>query len=150
MSQTFNYQSAPGYLIRRTHQLSVAVFTSITAKFDLTPFQFAMLNALRDESGQDQITLAGKLAFDAATSGSVIARLESKGFLRRESDPQDKRRKLLAVTPAGEKMVLEMKAAVEQVQNRITAPLSDAEAAELTRLLTKLIEGHEADLVTRS
>lgn len=150
MSPTFNYQAAPGYLIRRVHQLSVAVFTSLTAPYDLTPFQFAMLNALIDEAGQDQITLAGKLAFDAATSGAVIARLESKGLLRRGADPLDKRRKLLTVTPAGQQLVLEMKTAVEQVQNRITAPLSEAESRELTRLLAKLIAGHETDLVTKS
>lgn len=150
MSDTFDYQIAPGYLIRRAHQVSVALFAAGMADFDLTPVQFAMLNALMDEPGEDQITLAGKVAFDAATSGAVITRLENKGLLRRDADPQDKRRKLLSLTPAGEVLVARMKIDVAQVQNRITAPLSDLEAAELTRLLAKLIAGHEADLVTRS
>lgn len=149
MSDIFNYQTAPGYLIRRAHQVSVALFAAGMADFDLTPVQFAMLNALMDEPGEDQITLASKVAFDAATSGAVIARLENKGLLRRDADPQDKRRKLLSLTPAGEQMVARMKIAVEQVQNRITAPLSDAEAQELTRLLGQLITGHEADLVSK-
>lgn len=150
MSDIFNYQMAPGYLIRRAHQVSVALFAAGMADFDLTPVQFAMLYALMNEPGEDQITLASKVAFDAATSGAVIARLENKGLLRRDADPQDKRRKLLSLTLAGEQMVARMKIAVEQVQNRITAPLSDAEVQELTRLLGKLITGHEADLVTRS
>lgn len=149
MSDIFDYQQAPGYLIRRAHQVSVALFATGMVDFDLTPVQFAMLNALMDEPGEDQITLASKVAFDAATSGAVITRLENKGLLRRDADPQDKRRKLLSLTPAGEQMVATMKTAVAQVQNRITAPLSGAEAQELTRLLAKLIAGHEADLVTR-
>jgi DNA-binding MarR family transcriptional regulator len=149
MTDIFDYQQAPGYLIRRAHQVSVALFATGMADFDLTPVQFAMLNALMDEPGEDQITLASKVAFDPATSGAVITRLENKGLLRRDADPHDKRRKLLSLTPAGEQMVAVMKTAVEQVQSRITAPLSGAEAQELTRLLAKLIAGHEADLVTR-
>lgn len=149
MSAAYDYHAAPGYLMRRAHQLAVAIFAAETASFDLTPVQFAMLNALLDEPGEDQITLASKVAFDAATSGAVIARLENKGLLRRDADPQDKRRKLLSLTPAGEQMVVAMKTAVAQVQNRITAPLSGAEAQELARLLSKLITGHEADWVTR-
>ncbi len=149
MSDIFNYQQAPGYLIRRAHQVSVALFATGMADFDLTPVQFAMLNALMDEPGEDQITLASKVAFDAATSGAVITRLENKGLLRRDADPQDKRRKLLSLTPAGERMVVAMKTAVVQVQNHITAPLTGDEAQELTRLLAKLITGHESDLVTK-
>jgi DNA-binding MarR family transcriptional regulator len=149
MSDIFDYQHAPGYLIRRAHQVSVAMFAAGMVDFDLTPVQFAMLNALMDEPGEDQITLASKVAFDAATSGAVISRLEIKGLLRRDADPQDKRRKLLSLTSAGEQMVEAMKTAVEQVQKNILAPLAEAEAQELSRLLGKLIAGHEADLATR-
>ena len=149
MSDFFDYQQAPGYFIRRAHQVSVALFATGMADFDLTSVQFAMLNALMDEPGEDQITLASKVAFDAATSGAVIGRLESKGLLRRDADPQDKRRKLLSLTPAGEQMVVAMKTAVAQVQTKIMAPLAEGEAQELNRLLTKLITGHEADLVNK-
>ena len=66
-----------------------------TAGFDTTPVQFAILNALIDEPGEDQITLSARVAFDPATLGSVIGRLERKGWIRREADAADKRRKLL-------------------------------------------------------
>jgi DNA-binding MarR family transcriptional regulator len=105
--------------------------------------QFAILNALMDDPGEDQITLAGRVAFDAATSGSVIGRLEAKGWVRREADPADKRRKLLWVTPAGEKVALKMKRAVSKVQSRLLAPLKRAEREQLGVLLGKLIAGHE-------
>lgn len=145
MSLTYDYHAAPGHLIRRAHQLSVAIFAESTAEFDITPVQFAMLNALMDDPGEDQITLAGKVAFDAATSGAVIARLEAKGLLRRDPDPKDKRRKLLTATSAGEKIVIAMKSAVADVQVQILKPLSGDEAAHLTNLLNKLVAGHIAD-----
>ncbi len=146
MTLIYDYHAAPGHLIRRAHQLSVSIFAETTTAFDITPVQFAMLNALMDEPGEDQITLAGKVAFDAATSGAVIARLEAKGLLRRDADPKDKRRKLLTATKEGENMVIAMKAAVSNVQHQILKPLSGDEAAQFTNLLSKLVAGHDADV----
>ena len=143
MAKSYNFVDAPGHQIRRAHQLSVALFMEETAAFDVTPVQFAILNVLMDDPGEDQITLAGRVAFDAATSGSVIGRLEAKGWVRREADPQDKRRKLLWVTPAGEEVALQMKRAVSKVQSRLLGPLKAAERVQLAALLGKLIAGHE-------
>jgi DNA-binding MarR family transcriptional regulator len=143
MSLIYDYHAAPGHLIRRAHQLAVSIFAENTAAFEITPVQFAMLNALVDEPGEDQITLAGKVAFDAATSGAVIARLEAKGLLRRDADPNDKRRKLLTATADGEKVVVAMKTAVADVQAQILQPLSSKEADQLTGLLAKLVAGHD-------
>ncbi len=149
MPLIYDYHAAPGHLIRRAHQLAVSIFAENTATFDITPVQFAMLNALVDEPGEDQITLAGKVAFDAATSGAVIARLEAKGLLRRDTDPKDKRRKLLTATYEGEKVVVAMKAAVADVQGRIMQPLTLSESEQLTRLLGKLVAGHDEATVSK-
>lgn len=143
MPKSFNFQNAPGYLIRRAQQLAVAIFMEETAGFDVTPVQFAILNALMDDPGEDQITLSSRVAFDQATFGSVIARLEDKGWVQRQADPADKRRKLLWITDEGEKVALQMKRAVSKAQQRIVGPLGVAERVQLSELLGKLIAGHE-------
>ena len=143
MARSFNFSDAPGHQIRRAHQLSVALFMEETAGFDVTPVQFAILNALMDDPGEDQITLAGRVAFDAATSGSVISRLEAKGWVRREADPTDRRRKLLWVTEPGREVALQMKRAVSKVQSRLIEPLSRDEREQFGALLGKLIAGHD-------
>ncbi len=143
MAKSFNFSEAPGHLIRRAQQLAVAIFMEETAGFDATPVQFAILNALMDDPGEDQITLSGRVAFDPATFGSVIGRLEAKGWVRRSADPADKRRKLLWTTPEGEKVALQMKRAVSKAQLRIVSPLDDDERVQLGLLLGKLISGHE-------
>ncbi len=145
MAKAFDFRNAPGHLIRRTHQLAVARFMEETVGFDVTPVQFAILNALLDHPGEDQITLAKQVAFDAATSGSVIGRLETKGWVRREPDKKDRRRKLLWVTPLGAKMALKMNQAVGNVQNRILGPLDPAERVMLMGLLEKLVAGLESE-----
>ena len=144
MPKSYDFRHAPGHLIRRAHQVAVAIFMDETGEFDVTPVQFAILNALMDDPGEDQVTLAGRVAFDAATFGSVIARLEGKGWVRREADAADRRRKLLWVTPAGEEAARTMKRAVAKAQLRILGPLNDAERDQLMRLLGKLVAGHEA------
>ena len=141
-AEPFRFQRAPGHLIRRAHQISVAVFAEEVGAHAVTPVQFAILNALRAESGIDQITLAQRVAFDAATIGSVIGRLEKKGWLRRRPAEGDRRRKLLWLTDEGEHAACTMQAAVEQVQRRIMAPLEATEQQQLVNLLDKLVTGH--------
>jgi DNA-binding MarR family transcriptional regulator len=139
MPRSFDFRHAPGHLIRRAHQLAVAVFMEETAEFGVTPVQFAILNALIEDPGEDQVTLAGKVAFDAATFGSVIGRLEAKGWVKRKPDAHDRRRKLLWITPDGEKAALAMKRAVGKAQGRILGPLAPTEREQLLGLLEKLL-----------
>lgn len=142
MPTSFDFQYAPGHLIRRAHQVAVAVFMEETGEHDVTPVQFAILHALIDDPGEDQVTLAGKVAFDAATFGSVIGRLEGKGWVRREPDAADRRRKLLWVTDEGRKAALSMTRAVTRAQRRILGPLAPDEQRQLIGLLGKLVRGH--------
>ena len=143
MAKSFNFSDAPGHLIRRAQQLAVSIFMEETSGFEVTPVQFAILNALIDDPGEDQITLSGRVAFDPATFGSVIGRLEAKGWVKRQADPLDKRRKLLWTTAEGAQVALQMKRAVSRAQQRIVSPLAPDERVQLAALLGKLVAGHE-------
>ncbi len=143
MAKSFDFRHAPGHLIRRAHQTAVAIFMEEAGAFEATPVQFAILNALIDDPGEDQVTLAGKVAFDAATFGSVIGRMEAKAWVRREPDAHDRRRKLLWVTPAGQRVARQMRRAVARAQSRIVGPLAPGEQAQLLALLGKLVAGHQ-------
>ncbi len=145
MTDPFDIATAPGHLIRRAQQISVAIFNGHLACADVTPVQFAILNALMDTPGIDQVTLAKGVAFDPATSGSVIGRLESKGWVERRPDEADRRRKLLVLTPKGLQALVGMQAAVVAVQEKILQPLSAQEQTQFMDLLTRLVLGHEAD-----
>ena len=143
MAKSFDFRHAPGHLIRRAHQVAVAIFMEETADFDVTPVQFAILNALLEDPGEDQVTLARKVAFDPATFGSVITRLEARGWVRREPDAADRRRKLLWVSEEGTEAARRMKRAVGKVQQRILDPLDEGERQQRVALLDRLVAGHE-------
>ena len=144
MTTHLDVATAPGHLIRRAQQIAVAIFAEHLAAADITPVQFAILNALRDTPEIDQVSLAKRVAFDPATSGSVIGRLEAKGWLRRQSHATDRRRKLLVITPQGVQALDSMQGAVAQVQAQILAPLSPDEQSQFVDLLARLVAGHEA------
>ena len=138
----FVLEQAPGYLIRRAHQISVAIFAEQAILFDATPMQFAVLSVLRDAPGVDQITLAQRAAFDAATLGSVVGRLLAKGWVHRQPAERDRRRKLLWPTPQGEQAQGSIAARMPDVNARVLGGLDAAECQQLTALLAKLVAHH--------
>jgi len=96
-----------GHLIRRLHQQSMQVFQTQTqaAGFDLTSVQFAALDAIAQQPDIDQASLAATICFDRATIGGVIDRLERKGLVQRVVSAQDRRARLLHLTPEGEQLL---------------------------------------------
>jgi DNA-binding MarR family transcriptional regulator len=144
MIKSIDLAATPGHLIRRAQQIAVAIFAEHLSAADITPVQFAILNALLDSPGIDQVSLAKRVAFDPATSGSVIGRLEAKGWVVRQADPEDKRRKLLVVTQQGMQAMACIQADVARVQEQILSPLSREDQKRFVSLLSQLVQGHEA------
>ena len=130
-----------GHLIRRLHQRSTQIFQAQTqaAGFDLTSMQFAALYAIARQPGIDQASLAATISFDRATIGGVIDRLEHKGLVQRVVSAQDRRARLLHLTPEGEKLLAASRPVVEALQPEILAPLSAAERATFLALAHKAL-----------
>lgn len=129
----------PGHLIRRLHQISTHVFMTRTreAGFDLTPVQFAALDAIRKSPGIDQAGLAEAVAKDRATIGAVADRLEQKGLVSRKVNARDKRARKLALTDEGEALVAALRPLVEQLQAEILPGLDEAEYRLFVELAAK-------------
>ncbi|PVE08843.1 MarR family winged helix-turn-helix transcriptional regulator [Limnohabitans sp. Rim28] len=143
--KSIDLHATPGHLIRRAQQIAVSIFAEQLTDADITPVQFAILNALLDSPGIDQVSLAKRVAFDPATSGSVIGRLEAKAWVERKADPNDRRRKLLVVTAAGVQALGQVQKDVARIQEKILSPLTPQEQSQFVHLLSRLVQGHQAD-----
>ena len=132
----------PGHLLRRCHQIAVAVFLEECARFDLTPLQYAVLQTLADSGPQDQVTLGGATALDRSTVTVVVRKLEQRYLLERSQSERDGRAKIVSLTKAGAALLREVRSAVDTAQRRIVSPLTVAEAATLIQLLDKLARGN--------
>lgn len=129
----------PGYLIRRLHQIHVALFIDECAAFNITPVQYAVMTVLRDRPGLDQISIANEAAIDRTNVADVLARLEDRGLLDRQVSTADRRMKLARLTAEGERVASDMEDQMGHAQDRFVAPLSPAERAQLMRLMSKLV-----------
>ncbi|PKO66222.1 MAG: MarR family transcriptional regulator [Betaproteobacteria bacterium HGW-Betaproteobacteria-16] len=130
-----------GHLIRRLHQQSTQVFQAqmAAAGFDMTSVQFAALDAIAQQPGIDQASLAATISFDRATIGGVIERLENKGLVRREISAQDRRARQLHLTREGKQLLSACRPVVEALQADILKPLSRAEEAAFIALAQKAL-----------
>lgn len=130
-----------GHLIRRLHQQSTQVFQAQmqAAGFDLTSVQFAALDAIAQQPGIDQASLATTISFDRATIGGVVDRLEQKALVQRVVSAQDRRARLLSLTPEGEQLLAACRPVVEALQADILAPLTAAERAAFRALAHKAL-----------
>lgn len=130
-----------GHLIRRLHQQSTQVFVQRTqaAGFDLTPVQFAALDAIQAQPGTDQARLAEMIAYDRATIGGVIERLEQKGWVLRVVSERDRRARELTLTPEGRRILKALLPVVRGLQDEILQPLGEADRARFLKLARKAL-----------
>ena len=130
-----------GHLIRRLHQHSTQVFAQRTqaAGFDLTPVQFAALDAINAQPATDQARVAEMIAYDRATIGGVIERLEQKGWLRRVVSEKDRRAREVSLTPEGQRVLQALTPIVQALQGDILEPLGSADRARFLELVRQVV-----------
>jgi DNA-binding MarR family transcriptional regulator len=130
-----------GHLIRRLHQQSTQIFVQRTqaAGYDLTPVQYAALDAIGSHPGSDQAFVAEAIGYDRATIGGVIERLEKKGWIRRVVSTHDRRARELSLTPDGQRIKQDLRKIVEDLQHDILAPLSAQEQSEFKALARRVL-----------
>ncbi len=130
-----------GHLIRRLHQQSTLVFVQRTqeAGYDLTPIQFAALDAIHNAPGTDQARVAEMIAYDRATIGGVIERLEQKGWVRRVVSERGRRARELSLTPEGLRVLQALVPVVRGLQDEILASLGEADRARFLKLARQAV-----------
>ncbi len=130
-----------GHLIRRLNQISTQVFAKNMqeAGLGLTPVQFAALDAIATHPGIDQVGVASEIAYDRATIGGVIDRLEQKGYIVRSISERDRRAREVRLTKRGQDALKEAFPVVTALQSQILPGLSDSEKAEFLALATKVV-----------
>lgn len=145
MSQTWknlDLGTLPGHVVRRVHQLAVALYAEELGDINLTPVQYSTLQTVCSSPGIDQKTLASTIGFDASTIAGVIDRLEARGLVVRNVTPTDRRVRLLTPTPKGIETLADVVPLMLKSQDRLLEPLSEAERTELMRLMKVLVDAN--------
>jgi DNA-binding MarR family transcriptional regulator len=136
--------SRPGFLIRRLHQIHLALFAEECAAFSVTPVQFSLLSLLSAQPGLDQAALAFAVGVDRATTANVVARLEKRGLLARRPGATDKRVKQVELTAAGHRLLARIDPHARRAHARTLETLCAADRAQFVTLLRQLVDAGNA------
>jgi len=112
---------------------------TVASEFELSPAQCHVLHLIEPGRQVPMGRLAEALACDASNVTGLVDRLESRGLVRRQPSVDDRRSKVLELTPEGERLR-------STVFERMTKPpeslgrLSAAEQQALVKILKRLLD----------
>lgn len=132
----------PAALARRFDQICISTLAQALSGADLTPLEFAALRYVGEEPGIDQSDLCERIGIDRNSTSLLITRLESKGFIDRRLNGEDRRARILYVTPGGKRLHDRVLPKVTAGRKRMLSVLKPEERECLLNLLVRLIEGN--------
>ncbi len=103
---------------------------------------FAVLAALEEYGAISQADLGRRLGLDRNRINGITTRLDDNAHIIRTTDPADRRRNTVTITPSGQRYLEELQAATDVAQAELAVNLSAAESDQLRKLLAKLLEAH--------
>lgn len=112
---------------------------AMAAELELSPAQCHLLNLIDPDRPLPMGEVAGAMSCDASNVTGLVDRLESRGLLQRVPSDEDRRVKVLSLTPLGKKVraaLLEKMTATPPTLERLSA----ADQRALARILRQLLE----------
>jgi MarR family transcriptional regulator, lower aerobic nicotinate degradation pathway regulator len=132
----------PGFLIRRLHQIHVALFQDACGRFEITPLQYSLLSALAVRKTADQTSLAADIALDRTTTTGALKRLEARKLIERPIDTADRRARLCRLTKAGATLLAKIESAARSAHDATLEGLNEKEQSQLIALMQRIVAGN--------
>ena len=130
----------PGFLLRRAHQISVALFLEEAAGLGLTTTQYGTMVVLRARGSLDQVGIATLVGIDRSTTALVVSKLEEAGYIERRDDEIDKRRKIITLSPSGHAMLERVADPAQRARERALHAFSARDAGKFLALLERFVD----------
>ncbi len=130
----------PGFLLRRAHQISAALFLEEVAGLGITTTQYGAMIALRARGSLDQVGIATLVGIDRSTTALVVSKLEESGLIERRDDAIDKRRKIITLSKAGHAMLERAAEPAQRARERALEPFTKADATKFLALLEQFVD----------
>ncbi|KUJ73247.1 MarR family transcriptional regulator [Ruegeria marisrubri] len=110
------------------------------ADVDITEQQWRVLRVLQEEGPQDPTRIADRACLLLPSLTRILQKLEEKGLIARRPDPEDRRKQVVRITKAGEKIIHDNLSASIRAAERIRAHLGPERYEMLLDLLNELNE----------
>jgi MarR family transcriptional regulator, lower aerobic nicotinate degradation pathway regulator len=132
----------PTWLISRTYSRSHGLLNEGFAATGsgLRSYHYRLLAALEEWGPVGQADLGRSTSVDRSDVVTLLGDLERLGLIERAVNPSNRRRNIVSITPAGTRQLRALDHVVDDIQERVLAPLSQNERRQLTKLLRKLAD----------
>ncbi|ANI81501.1 MULTISPECIES: MarR family winged helix-turn-helix transcriptional regulator [Kosakonia] len=107
---------------------------------ELTKPQYAVMRSIAENPGIEQVALTEVAVSTKATLAEMLSRMESRGLVRRENDPADKRRRFIYLTPEGERLLASSIPVGNGVDQAFLGRLSAEEQTAFSALIRKMMD----------
>jgi MarR family transcriptional regulator for hemolysin len=144
VDQTRCFAGNLAWLLYRAHWALAAELARALEPLGISARGYHVLRAAMT-GRHTQTELAEMVGLDKTTMVVAVDELEGAGLAERRSSPEDRRARIIAVTPAGKRKVAEAERVKERVQSGVLGELSEREACSLLDALQKLVEGRLAE-----
>lgn len=128
-----------GFMLGKARQELANKLDPLAAPLGLTIRHFGIGLLLTRRGALRQTELADMLRLDRTTTMNMIDELERAGFVRRETDPKDRRANAVTATPLGKRWLEKLRPQAEKIERDFLAPLSGEEQEVLRGLLLRLV-----------
>jgi DNA-binding MarR family transcriptional regulator len=102
--------------------------------------QFWLLVAMVERRGASLVEILAGLPMDQPTASRVLAALSRRKLVRLDSDPSDRRRRRMVLTPQGEQFGVRCLGVATQARNAMVAHFSPDEIATLRGWLRRMVD----------
>lgn len=126
------------HLLRQLFQQHTAQWQR--AQPDLTKPQYAVMRAIAENPGTEQVDLIEVAVSTKATLAEMLSRMETRGLVRREQDPADKRRRFVFLTREGEALLASRIPVGNDVDEAFLGRLTPQERETFSRLVRKMMD----------
>src|SRR3954463_7782621 len=131
----------PSYVLSLAGRRARAGAIEVMAQRELRLGHVAVLAALDDFGPASQRALCDRLRQDPSDMVALLDDLERAGDVRRDPDPDDRRRRRLTITARGRRPLDRLMAELAAREDELLAPLTERERAQLHRLARKVLDG---------
>jgi MarR family 2-MHQ and catechol resistance regulon transcriptional repressor len=127
-------------LAKTTRALAAEAARSI-AGLGMCPSDFGALEVLLHKGPLAVNTLGSKLLLTSGSATTAVDRLEKRGLVERRNDPDDRRARMVCLTPAGRRLIRNAFASHAADMEKMVSVLTAAERSALVASLKKLGKG---------
>jgi MarR family transcriptional regulator, lower aerobic nicotinate degradation pathway regulator len=136
-----------GFLLAR---LGVTLKMATMEAFEqagFSAYQYAILALLDEGARTTQAAIAKTLEYDPSQLVAHLDSLEEHGLIERRRDPNDRRRQMVTMTPAGRRKLAAFRKLVENIEDEFLEALDQHDRAALHDLLLTVAAHRDARFV---